>query len=169
MKRRHFIFGLTATACLFPACQNAAPQDTTVYLIRHAEKQKGDDPGLTEAGVARTQALVDRLQSKKISHIHSSDYRRTRDTAAPLANTLGLDVNIYDARDLLGIAETIQSQPGVHVVVGHSNTTPELAAILSGQIMDAMSEDEYDRLIEVRLNKDGELIGHKSVRYGAGN
>ena len=74
---------------------------------------------------------------------------------------------MYDPSDLLGITETIKAAPGVHLVVGHSNTTPELAALLSGQIMDRMPETEYDRLIEIQLGKDGALDGFEVTTYGA--
>ncbi len=166
---RKLFLSVLAGALLLPACQGTNNEDINIYLVRHAEKAKGEDPGLTEAGIVRAETLRDRLKGKGVDYIHSSDYRRTRETAAPLAAALNQEILIYNAGDLLGIAEDIQSKPGTHLVVGHSNTTPELAALLSGQLMEAMIETEYNRLIEVRLTKDGELIGHKTVRYGADN
>lgn len=169
MKRRPFLLSALALGLILPACQSPAGDDIHVYLVRHAEKAKGDDPGLTDAGKRRADALQERLKGKGVDYIHSSDYRRTRETAAPLAAALKQEVLIYDAGDLFGVADDIKGKPGTHLVVGHSNTTPELAAILSGQLMEAMDETEYNRFIEVRLTKDGELIGHKTVRYGADN
>jgi len=165
-----------AALIVLSACKGPAPSEaetktdlSTYYLVRHAEKQKGDDPGLTEIGHARAKALRDKLAGKNITHIHSSDYKRTRLTAAPLAEALGLEVQIYDARDLLTTAETLKATPGAHLVVGHSNTTPQLAALVSGQIMESMPETEYNRFIEIRLNKDGSPERFDVSTFGAGD
>ena len=168
MIRRKFILGLLLASAALMACKGPVKTDTvSIYLVRHAEKQKGDDPALTEAGKVRAEALKNKLSGKGITHIHSSNYRRTLETAAPIASALGLEVLMYDPSDLLGITETIKTAPGVHLVVGHSNTTPELAALLSGQIMDRMPETEYDRLIEIQLGKNGALDGFEVTTYGA--
>lgn len=173
---KNILFVLASMFLLLPGCKQGTPADLndlptdvyTVYLVRHAEKQKGDNPGLTKAGEARAEALKNRLLDKNIRYIHSSDYRRTLQTAAPLADALGLEVQIYDPRDLLGISDTVTTIAGNHLIVGHSNTTPQLAAILSAQVMDEMPETEYDRFIEVRLSPNGDLEGLNVSRYGAG-
>lgn len=125
----------------------AATQPITLYLVRHAEKQDGDDPDLTEAGVARADALADRLEDAGIEAVWSTDYRRTMQTARPLADRLGLDVQIYDPSDLSGFAGQLQADGDTAVIVGHSNTTPQLAGLLGGdpgpEIVEA---SEYDRL-----------------------
>jgi len=130
----------------------------TIYLVRHAEKQKGDDPELTEEGIIRAGVLRDLLLDKDIRHIHSSDYRRTWATAAPLAEALDLEVQIYNARDLPGIGKAVRELKGNQLVVGHSNTTPELATIISGQPHKAMPETEYNRLTYIQISgEDGKM------------
>ena len=62
----------------------------TIYLLRHAEKvQDGSrDPELTEIGRQRSAALADWFIDKDLEVIWSSDYKRTRDTAAPILSKL---------------------------------------------------------------------------------
>ncbi len=156
---------------LLAACKGPAPVETdlsTYFLVRHAEKQTGDNPALTEAGKARAALLRDKLKSRNVSHIHSSNYKRTLATAKPLADALGLDIQLYDARDLHGLTEVLKTTPGTHLVVGHSNTTPQLAALISGQLMESMPETEYDRFIEIRMGADGTLRAVDITKFGAG-
>jgi len=150
------------------ACSQAAPKPDAIFLVRHAEKTaEKTDPGLTKAGKARAVALADRLEDEGITHIHSSDYIRTRDTAAPLAERLGLEVEIYDAGDLPGIAAKLKAMPGRHLVVGHSNTTPQLTELLGGDGGEPIVEaTEYDRLYVVTMGK-GEPVKSYLTRFGA--
>ena len=159
---------IIAAMMLLTACTQAAPKTDAIFLVRHAEKTtEKTDPGLTEAGKARAIALADRLEDEGITHIHSSDYIRTRDTAAPLAARLGLDVEIYDAGDLPGMAAKLKAMPGRHLVVGHSNTTPQLTELLGGDGGTPIVEaTEYDRLYIV-TTKAGEPVKSYLTRFGA--
>lgn len=134
----------------------ASPADTAVheiFLVRHAEKQAGKNPSLTEAGQDRAKTLADLLSTAGLTHIHSTDYMRTRETAAPLAAQTGLAVHLYDASDADAFADQLRSVPGVHLVVGHSNTIPGLVEALGGAPGDAIDEaTEYDRLYIVDLS-----------------
>jgi len=157
------------------ACQTAPLADNgTAYLVRHAEKVTGDavmkiedprDPPLTEAGEARAQALADRLSDAGITVIWSTDTTRTRNTARPLADRLGLDVQIYDPFDLNGFATQLKASSSETVlVVGHSNTTPQLAKALGAEPGAPIAEkSEYDRLYVIDLTTgSGEI-----ERFGA--
>jgi len=137
----------------------ASAGETVYYLFRHAEKMaEGSDPNLTEEGHARAQNLAEMLKDAGVTRIFSSDYNRTKETVGPLAEATGLEIEIYDPRDLAGFAEQLKSMDGVIVVSGHSNTTPELTALLSGQETEPMPETEYDRLYQVILTDEGESI-----------
>ena len=76
---------------------------TIVYLARHAEKITGEnagrDPVLTTEGEARAKALADILSKENITKIYSSNYIRTRETAAPTSEMSGVEIEIYDPRD----------------------------------------------------------------------
>jgi broad specificity phosphatase PhoE len=146
------------------ATAQAAPEGaTTVFLVRHAEKgTDGADPALTEAGVKRAQALADVLADAGITAIFSSEFNRTKQTAAPLAERLGLTVTVVPAKDLDGlIAKARELRPGGRaLIVGHSNTVPAAAARLSGVKAAEMGETDYDRLYVAtfRGSGPGELV-----------
>jgi probable phosphoglycerate mutase len=79
-----------------------------LLLIRHAlpvRIDEGDgggpaDPALAELGQAQADALAEWLVEEQIDAIWSSPMRRARETAAPVAARLGLDVTVDD-----GLAE----------------------------------------------------------------
>ena len=152
-----------------PGDRGVASKTHDIFLVRHAEKQTGNDPSLTAAGHARAQTLAQIMSDKGLTHIHSTDYTRTRETAAPIALQTGLEVRIYDPSDLTAFAAALRSTPGVHLVVGHSNTTPQLARALGGDPGSAINEQsEYDRLYVIKLNKEGPTtssIERFGVRY----
>ena len=129
----------------------------TLYLVRHAEKQANGshDPFLTEAGKHRSVTLANWLQDRNIKDIWSSDYNRTRDTAKPLLSRLGFELNIYNPRDLAILAGNLLDKQHNALIVGHSNTTPELARLLCHCDIEDMDESEYDRLIMISV-ADGE-------------
>ena len=110
--------------------------------------------------------LAAALRSSGATRIHSTDYIRTRDTAGPLAAELGLTVELYNPRDLAGFAESLRAQGGRHVVVGHSNTTPQMAELLGGDPGEPIVEaTEYDRLYVVTVGAD-ESVTTVLLRYG---
>ncbi len=139
----------------------------TVFAVRHAEKVEfGKDPGLTEAGRKRAKALADHLQSIPIDYIHSSNYKRTNQTAAPAVKKFGLTVQQYDPKDMQGLVEKLRKTGGRHLVVGHSNTTPKLVQLLGGDPGDPIDEkNEYDRLYIITIAADG-TVNTVLMRYG---
>ena len=84
---------------------------TTVIFVRHAEKASvpADDPGLSPAGQRRvaelTRQLVDADVVAGIDAVYSTPYRRTEETARPVAEALDLPINTYDAADTEAIME----------------------------------------------------------------
>ena len=145
---------LLTLACLLIGTASFAGDDTyTLYLVRHAEKQADGsrDPALTKAGQQRAVYLATWLTDKRIEDIWSSDYRRTRDTAQPLANQLDIETSIYDPRNQPLLTGHLLGRKNTALVVGHSNTIPELARLLCECENADMEETEYDRLIVIRI------------------
>ena len=125
-----------------------------VFLVRHAEKSNaGRDPELSDAGKERALELVKILRSANIAYVHSTDFIRTRATAKPTAEKLGLKTEIYNPSDLEALAQKLRDTGGIHLVVGHSNTTPEMVRLLGGKPVSKINEaSEYDRLYIVRVS-----------------
>jgi broad specificity phosphatase PhoE len=124
---------------------------TTVIVIRHAEKESiGEpDPALSEAGNARAALLVrmfgEARGAGRLDAIYTSPALRNRQTAAPLAARLGIIPIVAPADDSKALAHrALRENRGKRVmIVGHSNTVPELVAILSGRD-DIAKLDEHD-------------------------
>src|SRR5439155_10039755 len=102
------------------------PQRATVFVVRHAEKAAGDDPPLTDTGARRAQALYRLLASSHLDTVYASPARRALQTAQPTADGFGLTVQRYaDVPALLAQLQAFEG--GRHVlVVGHSNTVPQI-------------------------------------------
>ena len=145
-----------------------AGEPTMIYLVRHAEKSAGSsDPTLNEAGRQRAQELARLLRDSGIEVIYSTDFNRTRDTAAPLAKQLGLEVTLYDWNRMAELAADMTRRGGHYLVVGHSDTTPELVGMLGGEPGAPIDEPgEYDRLYVVSVG-DGGDVTTELRRYGA--
>ena len=132
----------------------------TFVIVRHAEKvpDGSKDPPLTQAGNARAQALAQRLSSMPVIAVYTTPFQRTRQTATPTAQEHGLPLIEYDAKRPPAdfAAQLKQRHAGQTVlVVGHSNTVPDIAAALCSCVVAPMSEAEYDRLMTVRVASDG--------------
>ena len=78
---KHFI----ALLLLCVLLASSAAAQSTIFLVRHAEKKTGDDPDLTKAGHARAESLAKMLKDADITAIYTSEVKRTQQTAAPLA------------------------------------------------------------------------------------
>lgn len=159
---------LLLTLCSgLPAASNPGERGV-IYLVRHAEKSAGvNDPVLDEAGQQRARELASLLGDAGIDVIYSTDFNRTRDTAAPLARQLGLEIHIYDGNRMADLAADMTQQGGRYLVVGHSDTTPELVGLLGGEPGPPIDEaGEYDRLYVVSVGANGVVLTELR-RYGS--
>jgi phosphohistidine phosphatase SixA len=158
-----------------PAGKETSPESissfaATYYLVRHAEKElTGPDPALTPQGYARAAALAERLKAVPLAAVYSTDTRRTRETAADVLSQKNIPLVIYDGRDLGALARDLLSKDGEFLVVGHSNTTGELASALGGDGGSPIVEaSEYDRLYVVARRRgadNGAVITTDLQRY----
>ena len=123
----------------------------TWYFVRHFEKQQGANPELTDVGNKRASQLAEFFADIPLSQVYSSDYKRTQQTAAPVAEKLGLAIQLYDPRKLPELAKTLRMNSDV-LVVGHSNTTPELITLMGGATP-VMTESDYGQLFLVRVSE----------------
>ncbi len=171
MIRRHVLALIGAAlvaACAGKPAQVPEPEAATrLFLVRHAEKAAGDDPALTAGGALRAEALAAALSGKGLTEIWSTRTNRTEQTAAPIASRLGLGVQTYDPRALPAFASTLAGTRGTKLVVGHSNTTDALAALLGADPGPVIVEaTEFDRLYVIQIGADG-IVRSRIERYGA--
>ena len=149
---------VAALLCLVLPWPAAAQQ--LVYVVRHAERADGgagagsmtseNDPPLSKAGEERAARLAAMLTDARITAIYATEYRRTQDTAKPLAARLGLTVFSNPAREGEALIAKLKKDHANDVVllVGHSNSIPALIKALGGQDI-TIRDDEYDNLFVV--------------------
>ena len=137
--------------CLAFSATNNAQELTTIYLVRHAEKvDSSRNAGLTELGKLRAQAFAKLLQGAQLTHVFSTPYVRTRNTAAPTASLHQLEIEEYDADNAKEFARKLTTWSGTVLVVGHSNTIPDLVNRLTGENFEDLDERVYDKVYIVK-------------------
>lgn len=135
----------------------AKPSPTTIYLMRHGEKDtlgNPADPDLTAVGQARAQALRKLLVRKRPTAIFTTDTKRTRATVAPLAAAVKVEPEVYNARETTALAQRLRRDyvGKTVVVVGHSNTLLPLIESLGGTPpVEEIGDNEYDYLFTIRI------------------
>lgn len=136
----------------------------TVVLIRHADVTPGGgtDPPLNAAGTARAQELSHVLGDTGITAIFVTSLQRTQATAQPLAGDLGLQPTVQD--DPASVVDAIRSLASstTVLVVGHTNTVPDLIEQLGGPTITPITASEFDRLFLLANRRICDL------RYGSG-
>jgi phosphohistidine phosphatase SixA/ketosteroid isomerase-like protein len=171
MRVKTGVIGWALLSLVLPASATAqtgaaAPSGaTTIVLVRHAEKSTDDpkDPSLSAAGEARANALAAALADAQITDVYVTQYKRTRQTAEPLAKQRGITTterpvtsanSATYARDLA--QEIVARTRGKSVlVVGHSNTVPDIVKALSGISVPGIADSEYDHLFVVVVPETG--------------
>ncbi len=128
---------------------------STFYLIRHAEKDRSNpddaDPELTQQGLGRAMHWAEILADVELDAIYSTDYNRTSMTAAPTSVKQNIDVQYYDPRDIDIEALMADNEGKSVLIVGHSNTTPNLTnQLLGSEKYEGMEEDDNASLFIVR-------------------
>lgn len=152
MPRKFPIRWTVSVTVLLAAGALWAQAPTTVVLVRHAEKEAGSgDVPLTKAGQARARELRRVLGDAGIRAIYTSDALRTRQTAEPLAQQLGLDPKAIP--DVASLVRTVLEQNASQTVliVHHSNTVPAIIGALGARVKQPIGESEYDWLFIVSV------------------
>ena len=146
---------------------------TTIFLVRHAEKETTDpadkDPDLTAAGIQRAQDLNQYLQHTPVDAFFSTPYKRTQRTLMYLAKDRPLQ--FYDAHDFEGLrARVLADFKGKTVViVGHSNTLlPIVKAFGARSPLQQIGEDQYDTVFKLQISRRGKATV-QALRFGVAN
>lgn len=149
---------------------------TTIIFVRHAEKATlpADDPDLNEAGQRRAAELARQLVDADVvpgvgvDAIFSTSFRRTVQTAKPVADALKLQIMTYDAADTEAFLEAVvrDYKGKIILVVGHSNTVPDMIGNMgASKNVPPMADDEYDNIYLVSIPWFGKTKTIR-LRYG---
>ena len=156
-----------AVAVLLTAVSYAAAQQA-VIVVRHAERaDQTPDSALSAKGQVRAKALADLLRGAGVTHVITSQYLRSRETAAPLATALGLTADQVPARDLPALVARLRAldPASIVVVVGHSDTIPPMLTALGwpGTLM--LKEGDFDDVF-VLAPHPGQRASMVRLKYG---
>jgi phosphohistidine phosphatase SixA len=132
---------------------------STVFIVRHAEKaDNSKDAELSEAGRSRAEVLANMLRDSKISVIYTTEFKRTQQTAGPLAKALGLTVTTLPAENHAALVAKLRTSTANSLVVGHGNTIPGVIKALGISELVKISDSDYDNLLVVVLGEKPYLI-----------
>jgi broad specificity phosphatase PhoE len=135
-----------------------------VVLLRHAEREAGGtDPGLTAAGRARAKLLASMLAETGIDAIFTSEFKRTKETTAPMADRLGVSPLELDD-DMAAAKQQVRSAGQCVLVAGHTDTIPDLIAALGGPPVE-IPDTAFNRLFVLHVCNDAANL--LSMTYGA--
>jgi phosphohistidine phosphatase SixA len=151
---------------LFTAVAGMAAAQPTVLLVRHAERadagmsgagSMATDPDLSDVGRARSESLARMLKDAGIVAIYVTEFKRTQQTAAPLAKALGIEAITVPANTPGTLLEALKTAGGNVLVVGHSNTVPDLLRGL-GVTAVKIDDKEFDNLFVVTMGAKPTMV-----------
>lgn len=154
----------------FAQSEIAPGKHSRIYIVRHGEKQKGDDPLLTEDGYKRAGDLMRELQNKGIKRIYVTQYKRTQQTADSVRLQLGIDtVQIMADTSCAALFAAITDNNDWNhpiLIVTHSNIIQKIIYKLG--IIDFpqqnIPEKEFDNLYMIKIQKKKTVLEHR--KYG---
>ncbi|MCY1520812.1 Histidine phosphatase superfamily [compost metagenome] len=148
-----------------------AQKTTKIWVVRHAEKDTSDpkerDPDLSPEGKERAMALAKYLKGETLDSIFSTNYKRTKLTAYPAADKIGISIKTYNPQDQKQLAEQLlKNAEGKKIlIVGHSNTVQEiLMAFGVAKPVKELTEEDYDYIFTLTIKGDKKEV--KVDRYG---
>jgi broad specificity phosphatase PhoE len=145
---------------IFAVLASATAAPSAIFIVRHAEKASNTDkdPDLAEAGRARAESLAKMLKDASITAIYATEFKRTQQTAAPVAKALGIQLTIVPAKDTATLSAKLRDLHGNALVVGHGNTIPDLIKALGVETLVNIAETDYDNLLVVVLDEKPHLL-----------
>ena len=175
LKNTKTILLLIVVSSLFVSCKDANKkipfdkENTSVYyFIRHAEKDRSDstnkNPSLTLQGLERANKWAVFFKDKNIAAVYSTNYKRTQQTALPIAKEQNLEIISYTAKELISEKFIANNKGKNIVIVGHSNTTPEqVNSLLGEKKYEEIADSENNNVFIVTLNKNKTTAKRKKV------
>jgi len=159
---------LAVAWALLLLCASSAAAQQAIVVVRHAERADAAPPGaaamaapstdppLSAAGHERAGRLAAMLRSAGIKQIFTTEFLRTKQTAAPTAQALKLDMTPVSSRDVNALIARVTGGQGNVLVVGHSNTVPDILKRLGIKDAITIADTEHDNLFVVVRPESGE-------------
>lgn len=143
--------GLLVASMMLLAPTMVWAKPLVVYVMRHLHTPQGStDPDLTSVGRQHALLLDRWFRGKRLKAIYISNYRRTRQTVTPLVARLGLEPKVYDPADSAALVVNVGQETGPVLIVGHSNTVPDLVEQLGGSRPAPLSHPDFGDIWTVR-------------------
>ena len=168
LRTARFAYSLGAAALLVLAAAGPALAQQALFVVRHAEKaDQSDDAALSDAGRRRARALAELLRAAGVTHVITSEFQRTQQTAAPLAAARGLTAEHVPARDLKALVTKLRAAgpDAVVLVVAHSNTIPPMLTALGWPNTIELKDGDYDDVFVV-VPREGQRPSVVRLKYG---
>ncbi|WP_343519568.1 phosphoglycerate mutase family protein [Sphingomonas sp.] len=141
-----YLVALLSMLCAAGALAGQA-EEAPIYVTRHYDTPAGQpDPDLTPQGKARADQLAAWFYGRTLKAIYVSDFKRSRQTAAPLAAAVGVTPETYDPKDTPAIVARAKAAGGPVLIVGHSNTVPDIVQQLGGKRPDDLVHEDFGDL-----------------------
>ena len=152
-----------------------APDRPTIFLVRHAERadtaaapppMSGSDPDLSDVGRKRAESLAAMLKDAGVKSIFVTEFKRTQQTAAPLAQQQGITPATLKADDTADLVAKLKAATGTGniLVVGHSNSVPEIIKSLGITTPITIGDNDFDNLFVVTQNGATKRFVHLHYR-----
>jgi phosphohistidine phosphatase SixA len=156
--RRALFVGLVSFLAVITPCEAQ-----TIFLVRHAERADADgvaqkDPELSAAGKRRAQALAATLRDAKIGAIYVTEFKRTQETAKPLAEKLAIEPIVVPARETAQLVAKLKAGTGPALVVAHSNTLPDILKALGIASPPSIGESDYGDLFVFECGSSPQVV-----------
>lgn len=154
---------LLILALSFGMCAQENQENTTYYLIRHAEKDRSNpnnnNPELTRKGYFRAETWAKVFEKVPLDAIYSTNYNRTLMTAFHTSQQQQIEISMYDAKDLYSADFQATTRGKTVLVVGHSNTTPAFVnKILGEDRYQTMKDNDNSSLYIVTVTGDSKNV-----------
>jgi 2,3-bisphosphoglycerate-dependent phosphoglycerate mutase len=166
MLRISLLLILVCSLSCLDAQRRTSEKQTTIILLRHAEKDtiNGNDPPLSAVGMARAERLEAAFPEVKPDLFYSTNYNRTKSTLLPWVKHTNKKIKPYYANKQGEFAQMLLKEKGKTIVVaGHSNTIPSLVNLFIGQDKyQNLPDNEYGKIFIVTINKGKAEVTIKS-------
>jgi broad specificity phosphatase PhoE len=145
-------------------CGQIVAAQSTIFLVRHAEKADAStsadpkDPELSEAGRARAESLAKTLKDTNLTAIYATEFKRAQQTAEPIARAAGIKTTTVPANETASLISKLKETKGNALVVGHSNTLPDIIKALGIATPITIKDPDYDNLFMLIGGEQPRLI-----------